>query len=327
MLALAKQRVNDFLMALKRAEPVRQVIVPVEERGATKFFFFPSALPLFLSGLTLYSPKKFFLPAREPLVRFKLSKGKFDAEEEVVQCNQLIFGIRHCDVHALKILDKFFADDSTDSYWKRRKNTSLIALNCVEPAPSCFCDGMGTRNAEGADVELTDAGKEWLVEAVTKKGRRIVGEAASVLHEVGERVQPLPQKPCSVKADKRALTALTEKEAFWKQVSSECLNCTACNIVCPTCTCFDVEDETDLNATVGSRYRAWTSCVLDEYSRVAGGFVFRKDERAKALIRVQHKLGWFKQKFGEPSCTGCGRCSLHCPTKVSTADVAIKGLQ
>ncbi|MEW5955025.1 MAG: 4Fe-4S dicluster domain-containing protein [Candidatus Micrarchaeota archaeon] len=327
MLALAKSRLNEFLTILKRAEPTRQIIVPAEERGATKYFYFPSALPLFLGHLPYYSPKKFFLPPREPLVRFKLSKGKFSAATEAVQCNQILFGIRHCDVHALKILDKFFADDPTDSYWERRKNTSLIALNCVEPAPSCFCDGMGTRNSKGADVEFTDAGREWRIEAVTKKGRKILGEAASVLHDAGKRAKPLPEKPCEVRATKRTASAITEKEEFWKQISDGCLNCTACNIVCPTCTCFDVEDETDLYGTEGSRYRTWTSCVLDDYSRVAGGFVFRKDERAKSLIRVQHKLNWFKQKFGEHSCTGCGRCSLHCPTKVATADVARKWLQ
>lgn len=326
MLALSKSKLKDFLIELKRAEPQRQIIVPIEERGATRYFYFPSAQPLFLGHLPYYSAKKFFLPPREPLFRFKRHDGKYSTTEENAECNQLIFGVRHCDVHALKILDKFFADEPTDSYWERRKNTSLIALNCVRPAPACFCDGMGTRNSKGADVEFTDAGSYWIAEPKTKKGQKIASEAGAVFHDVAKPT-PLKEKPCEVNATKRRADSITEKEEFWKEISDGCLNCTACNIVCPTCTCFDVEDETDLQGTEGSRYRTWTSCTLDDYSRVGGNYVFRKEEHSKSLIRVQHKLNWFKQKFGEHSCTGCGRCSLHCPTKVATADVARKWLQ
>ncbi|OIO24262.1 hypothetical protein AUJ65_01790 [Candidatus Micrarchaeota archaeon CG1_02_51_15] len=324
MLALPKNKARDFLLELKRAEPNRQVLAPIADGRETRYFIFPSTFPLFTESLPSYSAKKFFLPPREDLFRFRAAKGKYEATEENLECDRVLFGLRHCDVHGLKVLDKFFNDDSSDNYWRRREGTAIIALNCPQPAASCFCDAMGTRHSKGADVELEDAGKEWLLEAKTRVGKKLAAQTSETLVE--SNAKPLQEEPCAINASKHKLLALKENEGFWDAIASGCLNCGACNIVCPTCTCFDVEDDCTLEGE-GSRCRHWTSCVLNDYTRTAGDHVFRKGNREKALIRVQHKLGWFKEKFGEASCTGCGRCSLHCPTKVSTADVALKWLK
>ncbi len=52
--------------------------------------------------------------------------------------------------------------------------------------------------------------------------------------------------------------ALFDDAAVWVEQSLRCLGCGACAFVCPTCACFDIQDEArPLRAT---RLRCWDSC-------------------------------------------------------------------
>jgi sulfhydrogenase subunit beta (sulfur reductase) len=56
----------------------------------------------------------------------------------------------------------------------------------------------------------------------------------------------------------------------WDEFGSKCLSCGSCSMVCPTCYCFDVCDETDLGSRAGRRIRSWDSCLLNSRALVAG---------------------------------------------------------
>lgn len=45
------------------------------------------------------------------------------------------------------------------------------------------------------------------------------------------------------------------------KIALKCLGCAACTYVCPTCHCFDMQDETA--GTRGARIRVWDSCMHD----------------------------------------------------------------
>jgi len=114
---------------------------------------------------TVLPPKKFFLPPKETLFIFDILNGKFTTKEIKVDEKSLILGIHPCDVHALLKLDKFFSGDFDDLYYQnRRKNTVIVALNCVEPSEYSFCYSMGTGPFlnEGYDILLTDTGTYYL---------------------------------------------------------------------------------------------------------------------------------------------------------------------
>ncbi len=41
----------------------------------------------------------------------------------------------------------------------------------------------------------------------------------------------------------KTLTGLFAKEKLWEEQSLRCIGCGACAYVCPTCACFDIQDE------------------------------------------------------------------------------------
>ena len=56
--------------------------------------------------------------------------------------------------------------------------------------------------------------------------------------------------------------------------------------------------------------------MLPEFTRVAGDHVFRKDREGRFKHRIYHQLDYYKDKYGEFLCTGCGRCIEGCPTRI-----------
>ena len=96
---------------------------------------------------TITSPKIFFLPSEEVLMRF-------DAEENEVTDfaidlkPRVLFGVHPCDINALNRLDLVYKDCAyPDPYYtKRRENTLIVGLGCM-PGPACFCNLCGTDEA------------------------------------------------------------------------------------------------------------------------------------------------------------------------------------
>jgi sulfhydrogenase subunit beta (sulfur reductase) len=111
---------------------------------------------------------------------------------------------------------------------------------------------------------------------------------------------------------------------IWEELGEKCLSCGACTIVCPTCPCFNVLDEIELNKPKGKRIRRWDSCMFREYSMVAGGHNFREARSARLKLRFTHKLQAFVGKFGKPACVGCGRCVDACPVDIDIKKVGMR---
>lgn len=105
---------------------------------------------------------------------------------------------------------------------------------------------------------------------------------------------------------------------MWNEYDSRCIACGRCNFVCPTCTCFTMQDifYTD-NGKVGERRRVWASCMVDGYTDVAGGESYRKKYGQRMRFKVLHKVLDFKQRSGYHMCVGCGRCDDICPEYIS----------
>jgi sulfhydrogenase subunit beta (sulfur reductase) len=104
-----------------------------------------------------------------------------------------------------------------------------------------------------------------------------------------------------------------EFESFvWKDLEDRCLSCGNCTAVCPTCYCFDIRDEADLDLKSGRRFRVWDSCQLEPFAKVAGGENFRKARAQRQRHRYFRKFRYPVDKFSRSFCTGCGRCSRAC---------------
>ncbi len=105
---------------------------------------------------------------------------------------------------------------------------------------------------------------------------------------------------------------------MWQEYGSRCIGCGRCNFVCPTCTCFTMQDifYKD-NPKAGEWRRVWASCQVDGYSDIAGGHSFRQSQGERMRFKVLHKVADYKKRFGYHMCVGCGRCENVCPEYIS----------
>ena len=72
-------------------------------------------------------------------------------------------------------------------------------------------------------------------------------------------------------ADSNMLRQIADLD-MWKEYDDKCISCGGCNTVCPTCSCFETVDYLNQeNSRKGERRRIWSSCMLPDFSRTAGG--------------------------------------------------------
>lgn len=226
----------------------------------------------------------------------------------------LIF-LRSCDLHAVKRLDQIYLNNGPeDFYYKRlREKTKFILMGCPKTCKSGFCVSMGTNTTDAYDLYLKADGDTVTVDCkdeefaacfASSEQQDVVPEFVT---ENNEKVT-LPKN----------LGPETFKNPIWDEYGSRCIQCGRCNFVCPTCTCFTMQDiYYQENKNVGERRRVWTSCQFDSYDTIAGGIKFRKTMGERVRFKVMHKIYDYEKRFGYPMCVGCGRCEEVCPEYIS----------
>lgn len=269
------------------------------------------------------SPKDFLFPRMEEILRFTNDETVVETFPKAVK--RVFLGVRPCDAMALKHLDKLFNWDYVDTRYVRRKgNAALIGLACNDPNSSCFCtalgDGLGPHHKSHVDVMLTKLdGSSYIVEAVSGLGEDLTsliecGAPATPCHdekarELRERAEKMITKRLDLDETLKVLDENFDS-AYWKTVARQCIGCGICTYLCPTCHCFDIQDEGS------SRFRFWDSCQFALYSKHATGHNPRDQPYKRFRNRVYHKFVYFKKNLDEALCVGCGRCKIYCPTKV-----------
>jgi ferredoxin len=102
---------------------------------------------------------------------------------------------------------------------------------------------------------------------------------------------------------------------FWEEVAFSCINCGTCTYVCPTCWCFDIQDETQ--GKKGVRIRNWDSCMYPIFTLHASGHNPRGTKLDRVRQRFMHKLKYYVDKYENGiQCVGCGRCVQMCPVNI-----------
>lgn len=331
LVILKKQDVNDFVSRLTQTHRVGG---PVQKNGGFAFETIEDPETLRLDyPTTILPPKKFFLPVKETLIEYedaRTGKLKPPVEEQPT----VIFGIHTCDVHAIQLLDHVFQTGQADpNYVKRRQQTTIISLECLSPCDeNSFCKSMGTLTAEeGFDIHLVDLGDVYAVDVATEKGIELMKQAQTYPASMADidRLNAVlsekwPRFPYRLDFDITDLPPLmytSMKSSLWNELGERCLACAACTNVCPTCFCFDVKDEIDLNMTSGKRVRTWDSCQLDEFASVAGGHNFRESRALRQRHRFMRKGRYILQAHKFLGCVGCGRCARACLVDITPVGV------
>lgn len=280
---------------------------------------------------TILPAKKYFFRPVEPLMTFDTKKGYQPVEEDMDK-KVVLFGIHPCEINSIRILDLVFGTDYIDNYYfNRRKNTAIVGLSCV-PDDLCFCRSMGTDFAEdGFDLFLAELKEGYLVRVGTSRGDDMVNGAKNLfrkptdaeLDEYKQRSNEILKKfTRSISTtDLPEILEMEYDSPQWKELGERCLGCGACSMICPTCYCFNVADEIALGTAGGVRKRTWDSCLFEDYALVAGGHNFRTNRAMRVKLRYLHKQKGFVDRYGRPSCVGCGRCINVCPAKIDVAEV------
>jgi len=108
---------------------------------------------------------------------------------------------------------------------------------------------------------------------------------------------------------------------IWEDIAFSCINCGTCTFVCPTCWCFDIQDEA--YGKKGARMRNWDSCMFPIFTVHTTGHNPRDTKTARLRQRFMHKLKYFVDKYQKGiMCVGCGRCVRQCPVNIDIRKVS-----
>jgi ferredoxin len=283
---------------------------------------------------SILPPKKQLQPQEERMMTFTQT-GKPAVEMVLDATPTVLLGVHTCDLQGIRVLDEAFSQGYPDAYYlERRAKTLLVGIECLEPCDEhSFCKSMGTLAAsDGYDLHLTDLGDSYAVNVGTDAGESLLEKYSSArqaaeadmvqLNKVlGAKWARFPYKLDFDVGELTSLMAQSSENPLWDQLAEICLACGQCTLVCPTCFCFNVYDEVELNLTDGERRRRWDSCQLDEFARVAGGENFREHQAARLRHRFMRKGRYLMEKYDELGCTGCGRCARSCLVDISPVDV------
>ncbi|WP_448381978.1 4Fe-4S dicluster domain-containing protein [Desulfosoma sp.] len=317
-----------------------RVFAPVKEGDGYRFRLLdrPDKADLTYQNTRL-SPKELIHPPAEAMFSYSLKKGdpKEGILEEIPKAlgKRVVWGIRPCDAKAFQLVDiNFITDQYVDPWWqKRRQATVLVGLGCGKPCSTCFCTSVGTGpfDRSALDVLMTELAEGYVLEALTEAGEALLAGApegtptsASVLAEaqaVAEQAEKsLPRLFVPEPLKEKPMTELFQA-AFWDEVQFACINCGTCTFLCPTCWCFDIQDE--VHQQEGVRLRLWDSCMFPLFTLHGSGHNPRNQKLQRVRQRFMHKFKYYVDKYGNgPACVGCGRCVQYCPVNIDIRRVA-----
>jgi len=244
-------------------------------------------------------------------------------------------GVRACDVAAMLVQDRVLLQGPyiDPAYRQRRQAAFIVAVNCGSPGGTCFCASMGTGPAvkTGHDIALTevlaDGAHAFVAEAGSDRGAALLGrlatrpvtdgEAACAAAAISDAARHMGRTVAAEGVPERL--AANVEDPRWDLVARRCLTCANCTLVCPTCFCSTVEDETDLSGAHATRVRKWDSCFTLDFSYIHGGSV-RPSPYARYRQWLTHKFGTWVEQFGTSGCVGCGRCITWCPVGIDVTE-------
>lgn len=295
------------------------------------------------------SPKGLIFPQSERLLVFTTDES--DPGHHIMQeapkeyPPQVVVGIHPCDAAAFRLLDvNFDTPEYKDPWWIRRYAVTTFVGMCRPEADATMFSTTGCSgpcDERGLDVALYELDGGYAAKALTGKGEAIIAamggaEAGTEQREAVERIvaaAPGAQAPADGRPDPPRLPSLASDRLkaqplvplfeadFWDEVAAGCLNCGICTFLCPTCWCFDIQDE--VHKRQGDRIRNWDSCMFPLYTLHASGHNPRGLKTQRVRNRFMHKLKYYVDKYNMGvMCVGCGRCVEACPVNIDIREVA-----
>jgi sulfhydrogenase subunit beta (sulfur reductase) len=275
---------------------------------------------------TLPPAKKILFPSKEGLVSY--TGDASEIKPLIESKEQILFGINAWDLNGMNFLDRIFTTDFVDdNYAAKREKLIVIGMDTL-PSDSNFAVEMGAEYARsGFDLFMTDIGNKYFIRVATPKGMELLSKFAKVsealtadfnaYNEFTDNYLGKFKASADVSNFHENFEITYSKNELWDRLSKNCFSCGSCNLVCPTCFCFNVKDDMKIDLKTGIKSREWDSCMIPDYGLVAGGHNFRPVRANRLKQRYRCKLKTFVDRFGSYSCVGCGRCVEACLAKIN----------
>ncbi len=325
MFSIDKEKLDGLLKDWAREYEVH---VPCKVGDITSFELYGGEeIDLEFQNSRMPPIKKIMMPESETLYRYESSPEGYKIKpEELDERKRIVFGARPCDCAGIERIDKTFYQNPPDPYYDaRRRNTIIIGLACNKPPFfSCFCTsvGLSPHSTAGMDVLLTDLGGGYLAEPMTERGKEVLKGLRRASESEIKQAKELHEKADEL-LEKFEIdnNAMDFDARVWEDEAERCIGCGICTFLCPSCSCFTLEN---IGSTKkGKMVRIWETCQFPAYSIEASGHNPRPNRKERVRQRLFDKYRYSFDKFGEFDCVGCGRCVDLCPVNIDVREIML----
>lgn len=326
----------NFFKFLENLREDYQVYAPIKKANQ-RFYkrFQQSDSDILIGEVRAFEPlKSFFSLARERVAD--------DFKSGIPQLRDkpfAIIGVKACDLKGFKIQDYVFKDgDCPDPlYLKMREENLIISADCTSCLDTCFCLALGSKPypEENFDINLSQVRGGFILESGSEKGSKLLEKNSFLLEQPGneflkekddqrnkviKRIEKnIEDNEIPYQESLKGIIEANFDSDIWADEAKTCVECGACNTICPTCHCFFLYDQKNLTSM--ARLRVWDSCMIKDYAKVAGGANPRARLWMRLRNRFEKKFDFFPKLTDIYACTGCGRCISSCPAKIDIRKV------
>ncbi len=333
MKAATERELQTFLAGLRQTYRVR---VPVRLQDGTRALGRLDDGPLALRGGALSAKiTNVFFPQMQHMLLLRPDDDAGSARLTGIDGSHrsdkpfLVAGFTGQETDCVAFIDRFFAEGFRDDlYFQTRQDAVMVAVS-GRAGPRGAVLPVATGNC---DLDFIYDGEQYLIVPHSEIGKRLA-DAVEVEPSAPDDVLAKTLKQLQDESDTLRHTdaALLDRasrlimqgkvpDSFWQEIADLCIACTACNLACPTCTCFDVFDRRT-GPGHAERWRIWDGCQLAGFAREAGGHNPLADERARTRRRIHHRLAADVTRWGHVTCFSCGRCDAACPSNIGMESV------